>query len=158
MPEHERPDPAGRLSIGRTGVAILAGWLLPGLGHALLHRIRRGVLFGAVVFACFGLGVAYDGRLALRDPGQPILSTLQLGANLGVGPADVLARWAAYGRPAYALSGVPGHPGSEELRKSFRNRARTGASNYGTAYLWTAGLMNLLLLLDVWDIARRGKA
>ncbi len=28
----------------------------------------------------------------------------------------------------------------------------------GTAYLWTAGLMNLLLLFDIWDIGRRKKA
>lgn len=158
MPERERPEAAGRLSLGRTWLAILAGWLLPGLGHALLHRIGRGALFGALVFACFGLGVAHDGRFALRDPGSPLLSTLQVGANLGVGPVDVLARWAVYGKPAYALSDLPGHPGSEELRETFRDRASTGASNYGTAYLWTAGLMNLLLLLDVWDIARRGKA
>ena len=32
-------------------------------------------------------------------------------------------------------------------------RQRSATSIYGTAYLWTAGLMNLLLLLDIWDIA-----
>ncbi len=37
----------------------------------------------------------------------------------------------------------------------FRERARSGVSIYGTAYLWTAGLMNLLLLFDVWDIGRK---
>ena len=37
----------------------------------------------------------------------------------------------------------------------FRQRARSGVSIYGTAYLWTAGLMNLLLLFDVWDIGRQ---
>jgi hypothetical protein len=28
---------------------------------------------------------------------------------------------------------------------------------YGTAYVWTAGLMNLLLLFDVWDVGRGKK-
>jgi len=33
-----------------------------------------------------------------------------------------------------------------------RHRTESGRSIYGTAYLWTAGLMNLLLLFAVWDI------
>ena len=34
---------------------------------------------------------------------------------------------------------------------------RSAVSAYGTAYLWSAGLMNLLLLMDIWDIAKRRK-
>ena len=45
--------------------------------------------------------------------------------------------------------------GSIEAAEALRERARSGVSIYGTAYLWTAGLMNLLLLFDVWDIGRR---
>jgi hypothetical protein len=40
---------------------------------------------------------------------------------------------------------------------TFRDRQRSAVSAYGTAYLWSAGLMNLLLLMDVWDIAKRRK-
>lgn len=158
MPDRASRDPQGRETLVRTWVAVLAGWLVPGLGHVLLGRVARGAVFAALVFSCFGLGLAHDGRLALRDPRQPLLTTLQVGANLGVGPADVVARWAVYGSPAYALSPIPGHPASTTRLEQFRERARSGLSNYGTAYLWTAGLMNLLLLLDIWDIARRGKA
>ena len=39
----------------------------------------------------------------------------------------------------------------------FRQGVRSALSIYGTAYLWTAGLMNLLLLLDVWDLSRGRK-
>jgi len=139
----------------RTLTAVAAGWLLPGLGHILLGRLRRGLLFGALVWSCFGLGLAHDGRLALRDPRQPFLSGLQVVANLGVGPADLLARLAVYGRAAYAMPN-PGHTdGSDGREDIFRDRARSGVSIYGTAYLWTAGLMNLLLLFDVWDVGRK---
>ena len=41
--------------------------------------------------------------------------------------------------------------------ETFRDRQRSPVSAYGTAYLWSAGLMNLLLLMDVWDIANRRK-
>lgn len=139
--------------LARASVAVVAAWAVPGLGHVLLGRLRRGLLFGAIVWISFGLGMAHDGRLALRDPRQPVLSALQIVANLGVGPADVLARIAVYGFPAYSFHSVPGPRAGDPIEETFRNRARTGVSIYGTAYLWTAGLMNLLLLFDVWDIA-----
>ena len=133
---------------------IVAGWLLPGLGHVVLGRVRRGVAFFAIVFGAFTLGLAHEGRLALRDPAQPLLTSLQVVANLGVGPADAVARIAVYGRPVYS---VRGRVGSADLER-MRERLRSPLSNYGTAYLWAAGLMNLLLLFDVWDIGRGRKA
>ena len=76
-------------------------------------------------------------------------------ANLGVGPADVAARLAVYGEPAYTMGA--GGRDTAERAEIFRERARSGLSIYGTAYLWTAGLMNLLLLFDVWDLGRGRK-
>ena len=146
-------EPRTRTVVGRAAVAVATTWAIPGLGHLLLRRTRRGLLFGAIVWTSFGLGVAHEGRLALRDPRQPVLSALQVVANLGVGPADLLARIAVYGAPAYAFRGTPGPRAGDPIEETFRNRTRSGVSIYGTAYLWTAGLMNLLLLFDVWDIA-----
>ena len=134
-----------------TLMAVGLGWLVPGLGHVIVGRARRGLLFGALVWASFGLGLAHDGRLALRDVRQPLLTTLQVVANLGIGPADVIARFAVYGEAAYSLSS-PTRASTERRQQIFRERARSAVSIYGTAYLWTAGLMNLLLLFDVWDI------
>jgi hypothetical protein len=138
-------------------LAVLAGWLVPGAGHLLLGRIRRGLLFAAIIWFCFGLGLAHSGRLALKDPRQPFLTTLQVIANLGVGPADLIARIKVYGKPAYSAYGDAAEGIRDDRLEIFRARERTAASMYGTAYLWTAGLMNLLLLFDVWDIARRKK-
>lgn len=139
-------------SAARLALVVAAAWVLPGVGHALLGRLGRGLLFGGIVWTCFGLGLAHDGRLALRDPRQPVLSALQIVANIGVGPADVAARLAIYGAPAYAFRGFPDWRSPDAVERTFRNRASSGVSIYGTAYLWTAGLMNLLLLFDVWDI------
>ena len=152
---------SGSPSVGatRTALALVSGWLLPGLGHALLGRVPRGLLFMLIVLGSFALGMAHDGRLALRDDRQPFLTALQVVANLGVGPADVVARVAVYGEAAYSVPQDPAG-GAFESRpvRIFRERSRAALSAYGTAYLWTAGLMNLLLLFDVWDIARGRKS
>lgn len=137
-------------------LAVCGAWLVPGLGHLILGRVRRGLLFGFIVLGSFGFGLAHDGRLALRDPRQPFLTVLQVVANLGVGPADLLARLQVYGELAYSLPPAL-HAGDSRRREIFRERTSSALSIYGTAYLWTAGLMNLLLLFDVWDIGRGRK-
>ena len=140
-----------------TLLALVAAWVLPGLGHVLLGRVRRGLLFGALLLGAWGFGLAHDGRLALRDERQPFLSSLQVLANLGIGPADLVARTFVYGGLVYALPhGIQSGLENEHSR-IFRDRTRSGLSIYGTAYVWTAGLLNLLLLFDVWDIGRGRK-
>jgi hypothetical protein len=146
----EAPGAGARLP--RVIAAVGAAWILPGLGHLLLGRARRGALFAVLILGSFGLGLAHDGRLALRDPRQPFLTTLQVVANLGVGPADLLARLWIYGGPALELPAPIRTRADERRSETFRERTRSGLSIYGTAYLWTAGIMNLLLLFDVWDI------
>ena len=75
-------------------------------------------------------------------------------ANAGVGPADLFARVRVYGAPVYALPKDRSEPAYDENVRILRDRTRSKLSIYGTAYLWTAGLMNLLLLFEVWDIGR----
>jgi hypothetical protein len=139
-------------------IAVAAAWLVPGLGHLLLGRFRRGLLFAAIVWCCFGLGLAHTGRLALKDPRQPFLTTLQVVANLGVGPADVVARMKVYGEAAYSTHQQEPVAARARPLEIFREREKSAVAIYGTAYLWTAGLMNLLLLFDVWDIGRRRRS
>jgi hypothetical protein len=161
MPERMAHDASddnrGRSEMGRLVAIVAAAWAVPGLGHILLGRVQRGLLFALLIWASFALGLAHDGRLALRDPRQPILSSLQVIANLGVGPADTVARFIVYGKPVYRFQGAPDWRSEDRVERVFRERARSGVSIYGTAYLWTAGLMNLLLLFDVWDIGTRRK-
>ena len=139
--------------LARGVVALVAGWLLPGLGHVILGRFVRGAVFAVLILGSFALGMAHDGRLALRDQRQPFLSTLQVVANVGVGIPDSVARWAVYGEVTYVLSADPAYPTRVDRLGVLRDRARGRMSIYGTAYLWTAGLMNLMLLFEVWDFA-----
>lgn len=145
------PPVAGAPEVRRTVLAIVLGWLFPGLGHVVLKRYRRGVVFALLILTSFTLGMTHDGTLALWDARQPFLSSLQVVANLGVGPADTVARWSVYGEAAYLLPSVPSDPAAISRSKHLRERARSSISLYGTAYLWTAGLMNLLLLFELWD-------
>ncbi len=137
--------------VRRTLVSVFLAWLVPGLGHVVLGRVRRGLFFGVLLWASFGFGMAHDARLSLRDDKQPLLTGLQVVANLGMGPIDPVARLFVYGELAYSMKG-----GSDAVQRveTFRARERSPLSIYGTAYVWTAGLMNLLLLFDVWDIGR----
>jgi hypothetical protein len=144
------------VSSGRAAAAILAGWLVPGAGHAVLGRIRRAGFFFLLVGTSFTLGLAHDGRLALYSKREGFLTGLQVIANTGVGPADLVARLSVYGGAEYKLPDTS-DPSYQKIEDTFRDRQRSAVAAYGTAYLWTAGLMNLLLLLDVWDIAKGRK-
>lgn len=104
--------------------------LVPGLGHFTLER--RGT--GAVYFVCIGLlfvfGIAMDGELFPLDTGAPL--TLLAGlAEMGAGGFYLAA----------ALSGLGG---GEPAATTYE---------YGYAYLIAAGLLNLLVTLDAWDLA-----
>jgi hypothetical protein len=150
----EQSDSMSGAHLRRTLIAVGLAWCLPGLGHVMLGRVRRGLLFAVLILGGYALGLAHDGRLALRDERQPFLTALQIVANLGVGPLDFIARKSVYGELVYSLpkgirSGV-----EDQHTRVFRDRTRSSLSIYGTAYLWTAGLMNLLLLFDVWDIGK----
>jgi hypothetical protein len=152
----ESPEDEGPVDTRLTIFALVAGWACPGAGHLLLGRRRRALIFGLLIWSSFTLGMMHSGRLALRDPAQPILTSLQVVANIGIGPADLIARKLVYGGFIYSLP----RSGKGELdpRETLRVRARSSVAIYGTAYIWTAGLMNLLLLFDIWDIARGRKA
>jgi hypothetical protein len=153
---HATGRSSGEISPARTAAALIVGWLVPGAGHAMLGRIRRGLLFFVLIMGSFGLGLAHDGRLALYSEREGFLTGLQLVANVGVGPADLLARLSVYGEPAYAIPETSA-PTFKPRVDTMRDRQRSAVSAYGTAYLWSAGLMNLLLLMDIWDIAKRRK-
>jgi hypothetical protein len=154
--ERERREASDNLP--RTILAIAAGWTVPGLGHVVVGRVRRGVFFGLLLLGSYGLGLAHEGRLALRDERQPFLSTMQIVANLGIGPLDLVARTFVYGGPVYSLPRGIQNGVENRNSRTFRERTRSALSIYGTAYVWTAGLLNLLLLFDIWDIGKGRKS
>jgi hypothetical protein len=112
-------------------VAALLAWIFPGLGHAYLGRRPTAIAYAVIVTATFLLGISFEGRLYTIDRSQP-LSILATFAVSGAGLLNLAARF------------LSDNPGGTILAPTYE---------YGCAYLLTAGLMNLLLMLDAWDIA-----
>jgi hypothetical protein len=131
---------------GRELVVAAAAWLLPGGGHLLLRQPWRALAFLLIVASCVAVGVALDGRLvwfgdgvtappAVPDDGEvesPLLVAAGSLVSVGLGPVALALRW------GLDYQGDISAPGYE----------------YGSAFLLTAGLMNLLLIFDAWDGAR----
>jgi hypothetical protein len=112
-------------------VAMVLAWLFPGLGHYYLGRRRSAVAFALIVTATFLAGLSFQGRLYTIEAGQP-LTILATFAVFGTGLLNIVARL------------LSENPGGTILAATYE---------YGCAYLLTAGLMNLLLVLDAYDIA-----
>src|SRR5262249_48033533 len=147
----ERAAPRTR-SASAPFVACVLAWLVPGLGHLYLGRKDRAAVFFLVVAATFGLGIASDGASSLIEDRQP-LTVLATFDNLAIAPSDLLGRYLTYGTIVYALPGEGGDPRRADLVDRQRKKVRSVTYEYGNTFLLTAGLMNLLLILDAFDIA-----
>jgi len=96
-----------------------------------LGRRKTAFAYALIVTATFLLGLSFQGRLYSPEPGQP-LTLLATFTVYGAGLLNIAARM------------VSDNPGGTILAVTYE---------YGCAYLLTAGLMNLLLMLDAYDIA-----
>ena len=115
--------------------AALLAWLMPGLGHLYTGRWLRGLVFAAIVLALLFGGCSLDGKL-WRPAGNP----------LDVGPGTVSAFLTA-------LSVGMGLPYAALLVAGYRGLVISQGYEYGTTFLLTAALMNLLLVFDARDLS-----
>lgn len=118
-------------SRARVWTGILLAWVFPGLGHYFLGRRRRALFYAAIVTLTFLFGLSFQGKLYAPEQGAP-LSLLATFAVFGSGLLNIVARL---------------------LLDNPRGSILAVTYEYGCAFLLTAGLMNLLLMLDVYDIA-----
>ena len=128
-------------------------WLVPGAGHFYLGRRRRAVFFFVIVLVMLTLGLWMDGRTYVYDRGHP-LTYLATFANVGLGPLDLVGRKMTYNRLVWKL---PMSRERDVLIEKMRERIRSPLNEYGTTYVMTACLMNLLLILDAFDVAKGRK-
>lgn len=107
-------------------------WLVPGLGHLLQGRVARGILSGATVLLMFAIGVAIGGHIySLRETNEGLLSSLFGLCDMGSGLLYLLA----------TLAGL-----------AVNERPEQATAEYGSVFLMVAGLLNLILALDAFDI------
>lgn len=119
----------------RAIVSMLLALAVPGAGHVYLGRRARGIAFFCIVLFMFAIGLALDGGLY----------TL---ANSRKAPLRLLSAYASMGSGLlYAAANALGMSGN----------AAAQTFEYGVTFTLTAGLMNLLLMVDCWDIANRRK-
>ena len=134
------PEPLQRKEEGpsRETRALLfgvAGWLVPGLGHALQFMWGRAIVVFLAVGLLAGAGASMKGNVFTRE-GSDAFDTLGYAADLGTGTFYVMAR----------------------------NMEPDGADvshadgDYGTRLLATAGVLNLLAALHAYEAARGRKA
>jgi TM2 domain-containing membrane protein YozV len=119
----------------RTITAIVLAFVVPGAGHLYLGKRARAITFFLIVVVMFVLGLGIDGDLyTLGHSGGQLLRILASLGSMGSGVMYFIA----------AGMGVHGDITSITYE-------------HGTAFTITAGLMNLLLVLDAFDIAEGRK-
>ncbi len=127
----------------KTVLTVALAWLVPGLGHLMLNRWRRGLLLAGSSLALMVLGVWLGG---LYYPGSPT----------EYGMMYWLHQLAAAGNAVYLLLKVVfgGNLQSAAAQDAFRS----ASFEYGGRSLALAGLLNYLSLLDVVDISLKRKS
>lgn len=142
----QKEERTGSADGGRAPAILLAAaWLVPGLGHWILGRRVRALVFGAVVVCAFITGVLLNGELGTPKPENPF-SWLATFACLGNGFL-YLVRVVWVNGLGHIFSGFPfGLTGG--------GSPSAAGYAYGNTFLYTGGLMNLLAVLDISDIAR----
>ncbi len=113
---------------------MLLALLVPGLGHAWIGRRARGLAYLFLVGTAFAVGLALGGTLGSLSGGSAgaVLTTV---ATHGVVVPSLLAQAAGLGA-------------GEPLSRSFE---------VATTYLIVAGVLNVLLAFDAWDVAGERK-
>jgi hypothetical protein len=118
----------------RTGAAIpacLFAWLVPGAGHLYLGRVGKGLAFLGAIGALFILGVAMDAGLQMHLGFDDPLAFLRSLAQMALGVPYFLAR--AMGFEAGQVTSV--------------------TYEYGNTFTEVGGLLNILVILDAYDVA-----
>ena len=119
---------------GKHGMAIgaaVAGWLVPGLGHLLLRRWSKAVVY----FLCVG-GLACAG-LAMR------------GGVFGAGADDLFDRLGFFADLGAGIFYFLAH----QIQTAGPDVAHA-TGDYGTRLFAAAGMLNLLTVLEAYDIGR----
>ena len=120
-------------------VVCIIAWLLPGSGHWLLGKKSRAAIIFCMVAASYATGLLMRGPFFEPTSAGDLLSRLiqYLGfvGDLASGLFYFIASWLGYGPPPSA-----GHN-----------------ADYGSKFLVCAGLLNILAIVDAYEITMRQK-
>jgi hypothetical protein len=125
-----RATAARETQSGGLVLLCLAAWAIPGAGHLWQGRRGKGLVFLLALPLMFTIGLLLQGRLFPFDMSEPLVG-LAAFADLGIG------------LPYFIATAVSAGAGD----------VRAVTYEYGNAYLIVAGLLNLLVVIDAYDIA-----
>jgi hypothetical protein len=111
-----------------------AAWAVPGAGHLWLGRRSKGLVFLVALPVMFALGLAMHGQLPSIDFSEPLAALAGI-ADLGIGITYFIASALGFGT----------------------GDVRTVTFEYGNAFLIAAGLLNALVIIDAFDVAKGRK-
>lgn len=118
---------------GKWMPVVALAWLIPGGGHFLLKRPGRGAILAGCVALMFVLGLMMRGAMFQWQTGDLLTTVIYCGgflADLMSGVLFLLARAFGYDQPDMA-----GH-----------------VHDYGSKFLVAAGLLNILAMVDAYEI------
>jgi hypothetical protein len=125
-----RATAAEQTQSGGLVLLCLASWALPGAGHVWLGRRAKGLIFLVALPLMFAIGLAIHGRLFPFDLAEPFVALAAI-ADLGIGLPYFIGSAMGFG-----IGDV-----------------RAVTYEYGNAFLIVAGLLNLLVVIDAYDVA-----
>ena len=118
----------------RACLICAAAWAVPGAGHLWLGRVQKGLVFLLTLPLMFASGLWLEGRLFPFDLKQPLVALMAI-ADIGMGVP-------------YAIAKAIGVDSGRVVAITYE---------YGNHFIIVAGLLNMLVVLDVYDVARGRK-
>jgi hypothetical protein len=138
-------EPAARVPLAKVILACAGAMVLPGLGHLLIGRWGRALVLMISIVGMFAIGFFWMmGHLyppELTDPSYLNIFGLQLPIYLSI-------------FPFLANAGIGGIYGlCYYLHVGFEVNPAVPTYEFGNTFLFVAGLLNYLVILDAFDIA-----
>jgi hypothetical protein len=122
--------PDRRVSSASPLALCAAAWFVPGAGHLLQGRTEKAIVLFVVLVGMFAAGLAFGGRLFPFRLAEPLVF-MAAAAEWVIGLPRLVAVLGGFGA-------------GDVVRVTYE---------YGNTFLIAAGLLNALVVLDVYDLA-----
>ena len=108
---------------------VVISWLVPGAGHLVQGRRQKGLIFLIALVVMFAIGLALNGALNPFVFSDPLVG-LAAFAQLGMGIPYFIASMLGLGKGVVTAQSY----------------------EYGNTFLIVAGLLNMLVAIDAYDV------
>jgi hypothetical protein len=125
-----RASAADRAAASNSTLISIAALLVPGAGHLWQGRTQKGLIFLVTIPLMFAIGLWLNGRLFPFELTQPLVGLAAI-ASVGNGVPYIVASLLGLGKGVVTAA----------------------TYEYGNTFVIVAGLLNMLVALDAYDIS-----